>query len=653
MSRSMTLFVIGMMLAVISTALWIGTAWQWPFFTLFTDADTLPIEQAAVKMALLPEIMVALLAGGLLSLASAALQHIVRNTLAADNTLAISSGAQLALMLVTLFFPLSGMFGSFWVALCGAVISVSVVLFLSALDKANPLAIILSGMVVNIFFAASAAVLVLFYNEQLYGIMVWGSGSLSQDGWNSTIMLLVATVISAFLFMLLSHPLRLLSLDDAQAARLGAPVKWLRYAVLLISAGLTALVVSEVGVIGFVGLGGVSIVNALQIRHFNLRLLSAFIAGGLLLLITSNSLNLISYYTETALPAGSFTSLFGAPLLFWLILRQHKSTYSPDKTQNYVALKRVERRYLLIISSLLLILLLVFLLGFVNTLNGWRWLWDWHLIENHRLTRSITAMATGAMLAAGGTILQRITQNPIASPEVLGISSGAALAIISAFVLFPGIGSIGLMGAGTIGSLSVLGLVLWLSRKLQPAWLLLTGIAIGGLTQAIMSIIQLSGNPTLTAILSWLSGTTYRANEKTLWILTALSLLTIGATFFFMRPLKILGLGKTIAHNLGVNVTQAHTVLLFLVAFMSAAATLAVGPMSFIGLMTPHLARSLGAVTPEKQLPLAIILGSGLLLISDWLGRYLIFPYEISAGTFAAFLGGGYFLLLVWQRRSI
>ena len=118
------------------------------------------------------------------------------------------------------------------------------------------------------------------------------------------------------------------------------------------------------------------------------------------------------------------------------------------------------------------------------------------------------------------------------------------------------------------------------------------------------------------------------------------------------RPLRLLSLGSAVAGSLGLAVRSAESVLLLLVAMISAISTLAVGPLSFIGLMSPHLARRLGAVTPDRQLPVAALLGAGLMLLADWLGRYLVFPYEIGAGVIAALLGGVYFLLLIRQRPS-
>ena len=101
------------------------------------------------------------------------------------------------------------------------------------------------------------------------------------------------------------------------------------------------------------------------------------------------------------------------------------------------------------------------------------------------------------------------------------------------------------------------------------------------------------------------------------------------------------------ARNLGVAVTPVTLSLLALVAALSTASTLAVGPLSFIGLMVPHLATSLGAVKLERQLLLAALLGAGVMVMADWIGRYVMFPYELPAGTVAAIIGGGYFLWLI------
>ena len=141
--------------------------------------------------------------------------------------------------------------------------------------------------------------------------------------------------------------------------------------------------------------------------------------------------------------------------------------------------------------------------------------------------------------------------------------------------------------------------------------------------------------------------------QHTAPLLVLLALVLLAAALLCGKALQLLALGETVAGSLGLAVRRSRSLLLVLVALMSAVATLAVGPLSFIGLMTPHLARRSGAVSPEKQLPIAALYGAALMLVADWLGRYLIFPYELGAGVIASLLGGGFFLLLLRQARPI
>lgn len=648
-------FALMLLLAAGSSAAWLATRWQWPWAHLLRHPDALPLEQAAMQMAVLPEMAVAFLAGGLLALASAALQQIVRNPLASDSTLSVASGAQLALIVATLFVPAAALFGSFWVAFFGAVLAMLLVLLIASAGGMNPVTMILGGLIVNMVLGAGAAVLLAFYNDLLLGIMVWGSGSLLQDGWATCRHLAWAALAAAAAFALLHRPLNVLSLDDDQARRLGAPVTLLRYTVLALAAAITAVVVSQVGIIGFVGLAGASVANLLRIRHVGARLAMAFASGALLLVTTNNAIQLAGSLFDAIVPTGALTGVLGVPLLIYLVLHQRKA--QRDEAQapagQYAAMppRRMQGGRWLLLGAGALLALCVLAQGFAANLHGWGWLWDADLIAQHRLPRSLSAMATGAMLAVGGVLLQTLTRNPMASPEVLGISSGAALAVLAAFFFFPTMGSSGLLLAGSLGSLAVLLLVMWLSRRLQPGALLLVGVAVAALMQGVTALFRQSGNPQLVGVLGWLSSGTYYAKPHTVWLLVITAVGLIALAMLFVKPLKLLALGTTVSGSLGLNVRNCHSALLLLVAVMSTAATLAVGPLSFVGLMTPHLARGAGAVTPDKQLPAAALLGAGLMLLADWLGRYIIFPYELGTGVIASLLGGGYFLLLIRRRR--
>ena len=650
-SKTLSFFAL---LAFITSAVWLVLVWHWPWADLWRDPDTLPLAQAAVQMAVLPEIAAAFLAGGLLALASTALQQVVHNPLASDSTLAVAGGAQLALMLVTLFFPAAGLFGSFWVAFAGAVAAMLLVLLVAGAGGANALALILAGLLANMVFAAIAAVISQFYSDLLLGIMVWGAGSLLQDGWATVTALLWTSLAAALALALLYRPLTLLALDDEQARRLGAPVGLLRLLVLLLAAGVTAQVVSRLGVISFAGLAGASVAHLLRVRAMGARFALSFAAGGLLLLVVDSLLNIAGHFLGTLLPAGALCGVLGAPFLIFLVLRQRKSAQGfvreapPSAPSPRLASWRTP-----LLGLAVLLALLVLSQGFTAGADGWGWHWQGELILDHRLPRSLSAMAVGIMLACAGVLLQTLTRNPMASPEVLGISSGVALAVIAAFLAFPALGSGGLLLAGAGGALAVAVLVLWLARRLQPAWLLVTGVAIAALMQGVMTVVQLSGNPQLQGVLSWLAGSTWYARPHTAPLLVLLALVLLAAALLCGKALQLLALGETVAGSLGLAVRRSRSLLLVLVALMSAVATLAVGPLSFIGLMTPHLARRSGAVSPEKQLPIAALYGAALMLVADWLGRYLIFPYEIGAGVIASLLGGGFFLLLLRQARPI
>ena len=551
-SKTLSLF---SLLALVLAAVWLALVWYWPWADLLRDPDALPIAEAAVQMAVLPEIVAAFLAGGLLALASSALQQIVHNPLASDSTLAVAGGAQLSLMLVTLFFPAAGLFGSFWVAFAGAVAAIALVLLVAGAGGMNALSLILAGLIANMVFVAVAAVIVQFYHDVLLGVMVWGAGALLQDGWATVAALCWTTLAAAAAFALLQRPLTLLALDDEQARRLGVPVGLLRLLVLLLAAGITAQVVSRVGVISFAGLAGASVAHLLRLRATGARLAVSFVSGGLLLIVDS-LLNIIGHYSDTLLPAGAMTGVLGAPFLIYLVLRQRKSQGIAREQPPSAPAPRLTSWQKPLLGLAALAALAVLLQGFTAGADGWGWHWQGNIILEHRLPRSLSAVAVGILLASAGVLLQTLTRNPMASPEVLGISSGVALAVLAAFIAFPALGSGGLLLAGAGGALIVAVLILWLSRHLQPAWLLITGVAIAALMHGVMTLIQVSGNPQLQSVLSWLSGSTYYTRPYTAPLLVLLALGLLAGALLCLEPLRLLALGETVAGSLGLAVRR-------------------------------------------------------------------------------------------------
>ncbi len=621
--------------------------WTRPLSELFLPSLQLDIASMATQLHLVATSVVALLAGGLLGVVSILLQQLVKNPLASDTTLGVGIGAQLAMLIVTLFLPSLAIYGGLYVAFVGAIMSMGLVFALSAPSRFNPLILILAGLVVNILLAAVANVLVLFFAERSNGMLSWAAGFLAQSSWDSSRALMITATLAAIACLPLLKPLTLMSLDDSQAKRLGVPINGIRALVVVIVAVVTALVISEVGLIGFIGLGAASLVNALGISSIGKRLVTAFGLGALLLLLTSNVALLLEPILGMQIPAGAMTGILGAPLIIWLILRQRR-----DRIETITPMMSGQNKTVVFWRwSVGVIITIMLACLFVQDINGWGISTDWALTQQYRLPRSLSAAATGMMLAVAGVLLQMLTRNPMASPEVLGVSSGAALGVILGFLLLPILGLSA--GAGTLlisglsGAMAVLLLIMWLARRVSSGYLLLVGIGIAAMMDGVMHMVKLSGDPRLEAMLSWLSGTTYSAQPSTVWYLMGIALILLVLSLLIVKPLRVLGLGTGVARNLGVAVTPVTLSLLALVAALSTASTLAVGPLSFIGLMVPHLATSLGAVKLERQLLLAALLGAGVMVMADWIGRYVMFPYELPAGTVAAIIGGGYFLWLI------
>lgn len=636
--------------ACVFSSIWIlKLEWLWPWAQLFADANTLPLPALMVQNNTLPRMAMALLAGGSVAAATMLMQQIMRNPLASDSTLAVSSGAQSALVAATVFAPTWLLYGTSWVAFAGSAAALGAVLWLSTRRELLPLTVILSGLVVSLYLGAFTGIVMLFFSEETRGVMQWGGGSLVQDSWHDTLGLLWRVVAAAVLTALLIKPLNMMGLGDAQAEALGISVKKIRLLALATAAFLSAGVVGYVGMMGFVGLAAATIVRHSGIRTLPARLGMAFVFGALLLMLTDNSLMLLKHYHGIDLPAGAVTALIGAPLLLWLMMRAPaRPVFQTDADRPAV---RTNASPLLPYLPLLA-LFTAFLALFIGR-SDTAWLaFDWQFFD-FRYPRVLTAAATGAILAVTGVILQRITQNPMAGPEILGISSGTAFGAMAAVLLFnitSGSGWFWL--AGVCSALLSLGLLMLFNRRngLAPEKVLLTGMAMAALADAAIRAWTASGDFRVQQLLIWMSGSTYHATPQSALIIAAVAVFTLAASLPLQRWLALLGLDSVVAQSVGVNVARARLALIIFSALLTAAATLLIGPLSFVGLLAPHLANLLGARLPKQQILSSALIGATVMTAADWLGRQVLYPYEVPAGMMATLLGGAYFM---WMMRKI
>ncbi|SDL23048.1 iron complex transport system permease protein [Modicisalibacter muralis] len=601
-----------------------------------------------------PRLCVALLAGGGLSLAGVLMQQVLRNPLASPTTLGVASGANLALLAATLMAPGLLTFGREWIAIAGGALAMGLVFLLSWRRGLAPMVVVLAGLVVNLYLGALGVTLLLFHHEELKGLMIWGAGSLSQNNWGGVMFLWPRLLLGALLAFAMLKPLAVLELDDANARSLGVSLKHLRLASLGLAVFITACVVSIAGLIGFIGLAAPAIVRLLGARRLGPRLIWGTLLGALLLAATDLALQRFSGALPTLIPTGATTAALGAPLLLWLIPRLKLGGERPH-TDTGSLIHRHGAPYRLagqLGVALLIAAAVALLIG--QGADGWQWLiasGDWSILE-WRLPRVLAAGGAGIMLALAGTLIQRITANPMASPEVLGISGGTAIGLIAAIYLLPGASQLTLIGIGTLSALITLGILIVLNQRsgFMPERLLLTGVAITALFDAVRSFVLAGGDPRGQQIIAWMSGSTYYVGLTTAIVVAGLAIVLALVARPLSRWLDLLPLGAPTARALGINVTRSRLALLGLVALLTACATLVVGPLSFVGLLAPHMARLVGFSRARAHLLGAALIGALLMILADWLGRQLLFPQEIPAGLVASLLGGAYFM---WGLRRL
>ncbi|SIO38505.1 Fe(3+)-hydroxamate ABC transporter permease FhuB [Salinivibrio sp. ES.052] len=596
-----------------------------------------------------PRLVTALLAGACLGLAGTLMQQVLRNPLASPSTLGVANGASLALMLATLYAPWLLTWSSAMVAMSGGVLTMLVVFALAWRRGLSPTVVVIAGLILNLYCGALSTVLLLMNQEALHGMMVWGAGSMVQTDWHSVQALLPRVGLAVVLILALLKPLNVLSLSDEGAKSLGVSLAKIRVIALGLSVLLTAWVVSLIGVIGFVGLAAPAIARLCGARKLITRLSLAMILGALMLAATDLAVQLLPGRRAMMVPTGAATAALGAPLLLWLLPRV--SLGNRQRQQMHAGTSAPRQDWPLGRTLMLLVLGVVIFATVSRQSEGWQWLalsGDWSLLE-WRLPRLLAAALAGGVLAVAGAVLQRLSANPMASPEVMGISAGTALGLI--VTIFAGMGAsmLSLYVGGLIGAGATLALIVLLNRKtgFQPEKVLLTGVAIAALMQAVQSFLMAGGDPRAYQVLAWISGSTYYVTDSTVTTLALVAAVLVALGLMCQRWLDILPLGGETAQSLGVKVGRARMLLLALVAVMTVSATLVVGPLSFVGLMAPHIARSWGAKNARAHMITAGLIGMGLMLFADWLGRQWLYPQEMPAGIIASLIGGLYLMVVL------
>ncbi len=279
---------------------------------------------------------------------------------------------------------------------------------------------------------------------------------------------------------------------------------------------------------------------------------------------------------------------------------------------------------------------------------------DHHILTNLRLSRVLVALLAGAGLGLSGALIQGVVRNPLASPDLIGVTAGAGLAATGLLLIFPEIAFAWLIPAAIVGALSAMALMLWLvrDRSLNPTRLVLVGIALSAWLGALTDWLLVSHPQQVNAALVWLTGSLWGRGWTHVWILLPWLLVLLPVTLLLALRLDLLALGDEAAEGLGSNVERTRKLALLLSVALAAVSVAVCGAISFVGLVSPHLARLLVGGAHRRLLPVAAMIGALLVLVADILARTIAPPIELPAGVLTSLIGAPYFLFLLTRYRG-
>ncbi|KAA0537896.1 Fe(3+) dicitrate ABC transporter permease subunit FecD [Citrobacter portucalensis] len=285
-------------------------------------------------------------------------------------------------------------------------------------------------------------------------------------------------------------------------------------------------------------------------------------------------------------------------------------------------------------------------------LTDWQTGREYHyVLTAYRLPRLLLALLVGAALAVAGVLVQGIVRNPLASPDILGVNHAASLASVGALLLLPSLPVIALPLLAFAGGMAGLILLRILANTSQPMKLALTGVALSACWASLTDYLMLSRPQDVNSALLWLTGSLWGRDWSFVKIAAPLLILFLPLSLRFCRDLDLLALGDARATTLGVSVPRIRLQALLLAVAMTSTGVAVCGPISFIGLVVPHMVRSITGGRHRWLLPVSAMTGALLLVVADLLARIIHPPLELPAGVLTAIIGAPWFVWLLVRMR--
>jgi iron complex transport system permease protein len=276
------------------------------------------------------------------------------------------------------------------------------------------------------------------------------------------------------------------------------------------------------------------------------------------------------------------------------------------------------------------------------------------IVNELRLPRVLVGLLVGASLGLGGALFQAVSRNPLGSPDVLGLGQGATAGALVVIVLFSGDADAVTVGAlvGGLVTGAAIYLLAW-KRGVHGYRLVLVGIGVSAMATAVNGYLMTKADFVDAArALVWMTGTLDGRDWKQVWPLLVLFCVLVPLVLANARGLRMMEMGDDVSHALGVRVERVRMLLMVCAVLLTAAATAAAGPVSFVALTAPQLARRLTR-SPGPNLVPSLCMGAALLVVADWASQRLFGDGQLPVGVVTGVLGGVYLLwLLVTERRA-
>jgi iron complex transport system permease protein len=307
---------------------------------------------------------------------------------------------------------------------------------------------------------------------------------------------------------------------------------------------------------------------------------------------------------------------------------------------------------------------LTVLLFCLDVCSGSLWLWplgelnpmEQQILHSIRLPKALTAIMAGAALSMSGLIMQTLFRNPLAGPYTLGVSSGASLGVALLTMLGGvtgyGLQVIGIPFAACIGAIAVLLLVLAVSRRVTSnVSLLIVGMMFGSIAGALVSLLQNFANPdALKLFIVWTLGSLSSVGWGDMQLLLPVLLLGTLFVLLALKPLNGLLLGEDYARGLGINVERTRLYIVLATGLLAGGVTAFCGPIAFVGVAVPHIARGLLSSSNHRlTLPASALIGACLLLLCDVLCSLFVYPLPIS--TVSALFGAPVIIWIILKQK--